>query len=140
MVIVAVPVALDTGVNCRLPTVCGCKYETTGFGIRAGLPETAVIVRAWSSLAGPGLIPDKETTTGPLGQGFGNGVGMAIAEAHLAARYNRPGLEIVNHYTYAIVSDGDLMEGVAAEAESDNGPARCRASRPEGGSGASYTS
>ena len=59
-----------------------------------------------------------ETTTGPLGQGFGNGVGMAIAEAHLAARYNRPGFDIVNHFTYAIVSDGDLMEGVAAEAAS----------------------
>jgi transketolase len=59
-----------------------------------------------------------ETTTGPLGQGFGNGVGMAIAEAHLAARYNRSGFDIVNHFTYAIVSDGDLMEGVAAEAAS----------------------
>jgi len=59
-----------------------------------------------------------ETTTGPLGQGFGNGVGMAIAEANLAARYNRPGCDIVNHFTYAIVSDGDLMEGVAAEAAS----------------------
>src|SRR5262245_5617186 len=59
-----------------------------------------------------------ETTTGPLGQGFGNGVGMAIAEAHLAARYNRPGFEIINHFTYAIVSDGDLMEGVASEAAS----------------------
>lgn len=59
-----------------------------------------------------------ETTTGPLGQGFGNGVGMAIAEAHLAATFNRPGFEIVNHYTYGIVSDGDLMEGVASEAAS----------------------
>jgi transketolase len=59
-----------------------------------------------------------ETTTGPLGQGFGNGVGMAIAEAHLAARYNRPDFEIINHFTYGIVSDGDLMEGVAAEAAS----------------------
>src|SRR5574338_723876 len=47
-----------------------------------------------------------ETTTGPLGQGFANGVGMAIAEAYLAARYNRPDHEIVNHYTYALVSDG----------------------------------
>ncbi|MEJ2149192.1 MAG: transketolase, partial [Chloroflexota bacterium] len=55
-----------------------------------------------------GLTPGVETTTGPLGQGFGNGVGMAIAEAHLAARYNRPDFEIVNHYTYSIVSDGDL--------------------------------
>lgn len=54
----------------------------------------------------------------PLGQGFGNSVGFAIAEAHLAARYNRPGFEIVNHFTYGIVSDGDLMEGVSSEAAS----------------------
>jgi transketolase len=59
-----------------------------------------------------------EVTTGPLGQGFANAVGMAIAEAQLAARYNRPGHEIVNHATYAILSDGDLMEGVASEAAS----------------------
>jgi len=65
-----------------------------------------------------GISPGVEVTTGPLGQGFGNGVGMAIAEAYLAARYNRPGFEIVNHFTYGIVSDGDLMEGVAAEAAS----------------------
>jgi transketolase len=65
-----------------------------------------------------GITPGVETTTGPLGQGFGNGVGMAIAEAYLAARYNRPGFEIVDHFTYGIVSDGDLMEGVAAEAAS----------------------
>jgi transketolase len=65
-----------------------------------------------------GLTPGVETTTGPLGQGFGNGVGMAIAETYLAARYNRPGFAIVNHFTYGIVSDGDLMEGVAAEAAS----------------------
>ncbi len=65
-----------------------------------------------------GLTPGVETTTGPLGQGFANGVGMAIAERFLAARFNRPGHTIVDHYTYAIVSDGDLMEGVAAEAAS----------------------
>ncbi|WP_175765669.1 transketolase [Burkholderia ambifaria] len=65
-----------------------------------------------------GLTPGVETTTGPLGQGFANAVGMAIAEAQLAARYNRPGFEIVDHHTYALVSDGDLMEGVAAEAAS----------------------
>jgi transketolase len=64
------------------------------------------------------LASGVETTTGPLGQGFGNGVGIAIAEAYLAARYNRPGFEIINHFTYGIVSDGDLMEGVAAEAAS----------------------
>ena len=62
--------------------------------------------------------PGVETTTGPLGQGFGNGVGIAIAEAYLAARYNQPGFEIINHFTYGIVSDGDLMEGVASEAAS----------------------
>ncbi len=78
--------------------------------------------RQWESRT-PGhpereLTPGVETTTGPLGQGFANGVGMAIAEAYLAARYNRPGHEIINHFTYGIVSDGDLMEGVAAEAAS----------------------
>jgi transketolase len=65
-----------------------------------------------------GHTPGVEVTTGPLGQGFGNGVGMAIAEAWLAARYNRPDHNLVDHYTYALVSDGDLMEGVAAEAAS----------------------
>lgn len=63
-----------------------------------------------------GITPGVETTTGPLGQGFANGVGMAIAEAYLAERYNKPGFEIINHHTYALVSDGDLMEGVSAEA------------------------
>ncbi len=65
-----------------------------------------------------GMLPGVEITTGPLGQGFASGVGMAIAEAYLAARYNRPGFEIIDHFTYALVSDGDLMEGVAAEAAS----------------------
>ncbi len=64
--------------------------------------------------AAPGI----ETTTGPLGQGFGNAVGMAIAAERLAARYNRPDFPIVDHRVYAIVSDGDLMEGVASEAAS----------------------
>lgn len=62
--------------------------------------------------------PGVEVTTGPLGQGFANGVGMAIAERFLAATYNRPGHEIIDHFTYGIVSDGDIMEGVAAEAAS----------------------
>ncbi|MEN3186563.1 MAG: transketolase [Atribacterota bacterium] len=59
-----------------------------------------------------------ETTTGPLGQGFATGVGVAIAEAHLAARFNRPGFPVIDHHTYALVSEGDLMEGVAQEAAS----------------------
>ncbi|MBA3336741.1 MAG: transketolase [Chloroflexia bacterium] len=59
-----------------------------------------------------------EVTTGPLGQGFANGVGMAMAEAFMTARYNRPGHEIINHVTYGIVSDGDIMEGLANEAAS----------------------
>ncbi len=65
-----------------------------------------------------GLTPGVEVTTGPLGQGFANGVGMAIAERYLAAYYNRPGFPVVDHYIYEIVSDGDLMEGVASEAAS----------------------
>jgi transketolase len=78
--------------------------------------------RQWHSLT-PGhpeyhLTPGVEASTGPLGQGFANAVGMAIGEAHLAARYNRPGHEVINHYTYALAGDGDMMEGVQAEAAS----------------------
>jgi transketolase len=65
-----------------------------------------------------GLTPGVEITTGPLGQGFANGVGMAMGAAHLGARFNRDGFPLIDHYVYAIVSDGDLMEGVAAEAAS----------------------
>lgn len=65
-----------------------------------------------------GHTPGVETTTGPLGQGFANGVGMAIAQRYLAARYNQPNFEIVNYSIYGIVSDGDLMEGVSSEAAS----------------------
>lgn len=65
-----------------------------------------------------GHTPGVETTTGPLGQGLANAVGMAMAEAQLAARYNRPGHLAVDHHTFALVSDGDLMEGVASEAAS----------------------
>ncbi|HEY0078837.1 MAG TPA: transketolase [Pyrinomonadaceae bacterium] len=64
------------------------------------------------------LTPGVEITTGPLGQGFANGVGMAMGGVHLAARFNREGFPLVDHFIYAIVSDGDLMEGVAAEAAS----------------------
>jgi transketolase len=78
--------------------------------------------RQWESRT-PGhpehfLTPGVEATTGPLGQGFANGVGMALAERFLAGRYNRIGHEIVDHHIYAICSDGDLMEGVANEAAS----------------------
>jgi len=65
-----------------------------------------------------GEIPGVEVTTGPLGQGFGNGVGMAIAARHLAARVNTQGFPVVDHFIYAIVSDGDLMEGISSEAAS----------------------
>ncbi len=78
--------------------------------------------RQWGSLT-PGHpevkhTPGVEVTTGPLGQGLANAVGMALAEVHLAARFNRPGHTIVDHTTWCIVSDGDLMEGVSAEASS----------------------
>ena len=71
-----------------------------------------------------GIVPGVEATTGPLGQGFANGVGMAITEKWLAEHYNRPGYEIVDHYIYAIVSDGDLQEGVSSEAASLAGTLR----------------
>ena len=78
--------------------------------------------RQWESLT-PGhpehfITPGVETTTGPLGQGFANAVGMAMAEKALAQRYNRPGHDIVDHRVYVIASDGDLMEGVSQEAAS----------------------
>lgn len=84
--------------------------------------------RQWRSLTPGhpeyGLTPGVETTTGPLGQGFANGVGMAIAEAHLARLFNRPGYPIIDHHVYGIVTDGDLMEGVASEAASMAGHLR----------------
>lgn len=78
--------------------------------------------RQWGSKT-PGhpenhVTPGVETTTGPLGQGVGNGVGMAMAERHLAARFNKPGHELFDHRTWVIASDGDIMEGVASEAAS----------------------
>ncbi len=78
--------------------------------------------RQWKSIT-PGhpeyrITPGVETTTGPLGQGFANAVGMAAAERHLESRFNKPGREIVDHYTYAFCGDGDLMEGISYEAAS----------------------
>ena len=78
--------------------------------------------RQWGSKT-PGhpenvLTPGVEITTGPLGQGFANGVGMAMGAAHLASKFNQKEFELIDHYIYAIVSDGDLMEGVASEAAS----------------------
>jgi len=87
----------------------------------ASMPlEEVMSFRQWGSRT-PGhpeshLTPGVETTTGPLGQGISNAVGMAIGEAHLAGRFNRPGHAIMGHSTYVIASDGDLMEGVASEA------------------------
>jgi transketolase len=80
------------------------RYRTQG-SITPGHPENHV-------------TPGVETTTGPLGQGVMNSVGMAIAEAHLGAVFNRPGHEVVDHHTYAICSDGDIMEGASHEAAS----------------------
>ncbi len=78
--------------------------------------------RQWGSMTPGhpeyGEAPGVETTTGPLGQGFANGVGMALAAEHMAANYNRDGFPVVDHHIYGIVSDGDLMEGIASEAAS----------------------
>jgi transketolase len=84
--------------------------------------EQLMNFRQWGSLTPGhpeyGLTPGVEVTTGPLGQGFANGVGMAIAATHLAAEFNRPGFDMINHFIYAIVTDGDLMEGISSEAGS----------------------
>src|SRR5689334_17992677 len=91
----------------------------SGYGLTL---EDLAHLRQWGSLTPGhpehGHTPGVETTTGPLGQGVGNAVGMAVAEAHLAAAFNRPGHDIVDHYTYFICSDGDLMEGISHEAAS----------------------
>jgi transketolase len=91
----------------------------TGYGLNL---EDLKQFRQWGSRT-PGHpeylhTPGVETTTGPLGQGFANAVGMAMAERHLAARFNRPGFDLVDHATYVICGDGDLMEGVTYEAAS----------------------
>jgi transketolase len=91
----------------------------TGYGLTI---EDLQQFRQWGSLTPGhpeyGHTVGVETTTGPLGQGFATGVGMAIAERELAARFNKPGFAVVNHHTYAICSDGDVMEGVSHESAS----------------------
>jgi transketolase len=91
----------------------------TGYGVTL---DDLKAFRQWGSITPGhpeyGLTPGVEATTGPLGQGFANGIGMAIAERRLAAEFNRPGHEVVDHRVYAIVSDGDLQEGIASEAAS----------------------
>ena len=96
-----------------------CLLYLTGYDLTL---DDLKAFRQWGSRT-PGhpemhLTPGVEATTGPLGQGVGNAIGMAIAERALAHRFNRPGHVIVDHRTYAIVSDGDMMEGVASEASS----------------------
>lgn len=84
--------------------------------------------RQWGSRAPRhpeyGMVPGAGVTTGPLGQDVGNAVGLAIAECWLAATFNRSGNDVVNHYTHVMASDGDMMEGVAAEAASLAGQLR----------------
>jgi len=91
----------------------------TGYGL---ILDDLKRFRQWGSITPghpeTGLTPGVETTTGPLGQGFSNGVGFAIAEKHLSAEFNSENIQIIDHYVYAIVTDGDLMEGVASEAAS----------------------
>ncbi|MGH9365662.1 MAG: transketolase [Thermoanaerobaculia bacterium] len=107
---------LSAGHGCML---LYCLLHLTGYDLTM---EDLKSFRQWGSRT-PGhpetlLTPGVEATTGPLGQGTANAVGMAIAERTLAAAFNRPGHEIVNHRTFAIVSDGDLMEGISGEAAS----------------------
>jgi transketolase len=93
--------------------------HVTGFDLPV---EELKMFRQWGSRTPGhpeyGKTPGVEATTGPLGQGLANGVGMAIAEAALAARFNRPGHQIVDHFTYVLVSDGDLEEGISSESGS----------------------
>ena len=107
---------LSAGHGCML--LYGMLYL---YGFDLSLEEIKQF-RQWGSLTPGhpeyGKTPGVEATTGPLGQGIANAVGMAMAEASLAARFNRPGFPVVDHYTYVIASDGDLMEGISAEAAS----------------------
>jgi transketolase len=107
---------LSAGHGCMLHY---CLLHLTGYDLTM---EDLKQFRQWKSKT-PGhpefrVTPGVEATTGPLGQGTANAIGMAMAERALASRYNRPGHEIVDHRTWAIVSDGDLMEGISAEASS----------------------
>ncbi|HEU5249397.1 MAG TPA: transketolase [Thermoanaerobaculia bacterium] len=107
---------LSAGHGCML---WYCLLHLTGYDLSM---DDLKAFRQWGSRT-PGhpefrLTPGVEATTGPLGQGTANAVGMAMAERFLAHRFNRPGHEIVNHRTYALVSDGDLMEGISNEASS----------------------
>jgi len=104
---------------------CALQYallHVTGFDLSL---EELKRFRQWGSRTPGhpeyGKTPGVEATTGPLGQGLANGVGMAIAEVALAARFNQPGHTIVDHFTYVLVSDGDLEEGISSEAGSDAG-------------------
>ncbi len=91
----------------------------TGYGLTL---EDLQSFRQWASLTPGhpehGLTAGVEATTGPLGQGFANAVGMAIAQEHLAAEFNRPGHKLIDHFIYSICSDGDIQEGISAEAAS----------------------
>ncbi len=107
---------LSAGHGCML---LYCLLYLTGYDLSM---DDLKAFRQWESRT-PGhpewlVTPGVEATTGPLGQGTSNAIGMAIAERALAARFNRPGHEIVDHRTFAIVSDGDLMEGISSEASS----------------------
>src|SRR5215470_20119930 len=107
---------LSAGHGCML---LYCLLYLTGYDLTM---EDLKSFRQWGSRT-PGHpefrhTPGVEATTGPLGQGTANAIGMAAAERALSARFNRPGHEIVNHRTWALVSDGDLMEGISGEASS----------------------
>ena len=103
-----------------MPVYCNIAYlYLTGYDL--SLDDIKNFPQLNSKTAGHpeyGLCPGIDVTTGPLGQGFANGVGFAIAQKHLASRYNKPGFEIFNYNIYAICSDGDMMEGVTSEAAS----------------------
>lgn len=107
---------LSAGHACMLQY---CYLYLTGYNVT--LDDLKNFRQLHSKTAGHpeyGLLPGIEVTTGPLGQGFANGVGMAIAQQYIASRYNKPGFDLFDYKIYAICSDGDIMEGVSAEAAS----------------------